>query len=154
MKAVEIYTDGACSGNPGAGGWCAVLLYRGHERVISGYNPETTNNRMELFAVIQGLELLKEPCAVTVYSDSAYIVNAMNNGWLHGWIKAGWRTADGKEVKNVDLWRELVRVSAAHKISYVKVKGHSDNAYNNLCDRHARGEIERAAAQRSADDRG
>lgn len=142
MKTVSIYTDGACSGNPGIGGWCAILIYNGVEKVISGYNKMTTNNRMELFAIIQGLAALKEPCNVILYSDSAYSINSINEGWLERWRANGWRTADKKEVKNTDLWNDFSLKSAKHNVSYVKVKGHADNAYNNRCDEIARGEIE------------
>jgi ribonuclease HI len=151
MKQVELYTDGACSGNPGPGGWCAVLLYKGHQKLASGYHKDTTNNRMELFAVVQGLSLLKEPCAVKLYSDSAYVINALDKGWLQGWIKAGWRTGDNKEVKNTDLWKDLLTRMAPHNMTYHKVKGHSDNEYNNLCDRYARAEIEKAVAGAARD---
>lgn len=145
MKTVDIYTDGACSYNPGPGGWCAILLYKGNEKVISGYEAMTTNNRMELLAVIKGLQALKDGCIINLYSDSAYVINALNNGWLASWQKNSWRTADKKEVKNIDLWQEFAEESKRHKINYIKVKGHSDNEYNNLCDKHARGEIERNA---------
>ena len=143
MKNVDIYTDGACSGNPGIGGWCAILIYNGVEKTVSGYNNDTTNNRMELFAIIQGICALKEPCNVTVYSDSAYAINAINEGWLKNWEKSGWKTADKKEVKNMDLWNDLLIRSQQHNVKYVKVKGHSDNKYNNKCDEIARSEIEK-----------
>jgi ribonuclease HI len=142
MKSVDIYTDGACSGNPGVGGWCAILIYNGVSKTISGYNKATTNNRMELFAIIQGLCALKEKCKVTVYSDSAYAINAINNGWLYAWKNAGWKTADKKEVKNIDLWNDLLIRMREHEVTFVKVKGHADNEYNNLCDKHARAEID------------
>lgn len=141
MKKVEIYTDGACSGNPGAGGWCAILIYNGVTKKLSGYNKSTTNNRMELFAIIQGLAALKEPCSVKLYSDSAYAINAINQGWLSGWQASGWKTADKKEVKNVDLWKDFLLKSAKHEVEFIKVKGHADNEFNNLCDKTARGEI-------------
>ena len=134
MKKVVIYTDGACSGNPGIGGWCAILMYKQHEKVVSGYNKYTTNNRMELFSVIQGLDQLKEPCEVDLYSDSAYVVNAINNGWLECWKK------------NVDLWKMLLIKLECHNVNFIKVKGHADNEYNNRCDEVARGEIKKAAA--------
>lgn len=143
MKKVQIYTDGACSGNPGAGGWAAILMYNGHEKEISGAVKETTNNRMELFAIIQGLASLKEPCEVEVYSDSAYAVDAINKGWLSGWQRAGWKTADKKEVKNRDLWTDLDLKIRRHSVTFIKVKGHSDNAYNNRCDSLARAAIAR-----------
>ncbi len=143
MKTVSIYTDGACSGNPGIGGWCAILIYNGVEKIISGYNKMTTNNRMELFAIIQGLAALKEPCNVTLYSDSAYSINSINEGWLERWRANGWRTADKKEVKNTDLWNDFFLKAAKHNVAYVKVKGHADNEYNNRCDEIARDEIEK-----------
>ena len=141
MKSVEIYTDGACSGNPGVGGWCAILIYNGVEKTISGYNKSTTNNRMELFAIIMGLAALKQPCNVTLYSDSAYAINAINNGWLDSWRRGGWKTADKKDVKNVDLWNDLALKMSWHNVTFVKVKGHADNEYNNMCDKKAREEI-------------
>lgn len=137
MKKVTLYTDGACSGNPGVGGWGAVLMFNGHEKRISGAEELTTNNRMEIFAVISGLECLKEPCEVTVYSDSAYTVNAFNSGWIYGWEKDGWKKADNKPVLNVDLWQRLLALTRTHKVSFVKVKGHADNEYNNICDKLA-----------------
>ena len=137
MKKVTLYTDGACSGNPGVGGWGAVLIYNGHEKQISGVEEATTNNRMEIYAVIMGLESLKEPCEVTVYSDSAYTVNAFENGWVYEWEKNGWRKADKKPVLNVDLWQKLLALTRANKVKFVKVKGHADNEYNNLCDKLA-----------------
>ena len=134
MKSVSIYTDGACSGNPGIGGWCAILIYNGVEKVVSGYSKLTTNNRMELFAIVQGLATLKEPCKVTLYSDSAYAINALNEGWLERWQKSGWRTADKKEVKNTDLWLDLSIKASKHEVAFVKVKGHSGDKYNDLAD--------------------
>lgn len=144
MKKVQIYTDGACSGNPGAGGWAAILLYNGHEKEIYGYNKDTTNNRMELFAIIQGLNTLKVPCEVEIYSDSAYAVDAINKGWLTAWQRADWKTADKKEVKNRDLWNDLCLKMQRHRVTFIKVKGHSDNEYNNRCDKLARGAIQSA----------
>ena len=137
MKRVVLYTDGACSGNPGIGGWGAVLIYNGHEKRISAAEEETTNNRMELTAVIEGLKCLKEPCQVDVYSDSAYTVNAFNNGWVHDWAGSGWRKTDNKPVLNSDLWQELFSLSKTHKLTFFKVKGHADNEYNNICDKLA-----------------
>jgi ribonuclease HI len=133
MKKVTIYTDGACSGNPGPGGWGAVLMYGEHCREFSGGSPETTNNRMELMAVITALEALKEPCVVELYTDSQYIVNAINEGWLSSWRKRGWRRKDG-EVKNVDLWITLVPLLETHDVTFNWVKGHAENEYNNRCD--------------------
>ncbi len=146
MKKVDIYTDGACSGNPGIGGWCAILIYNGIEKTISGFNKQTTNNRMEVFAIIQGLAALKERCEVTIYSDSAYAVNAIENGWLESWKRNGWRTGDNKEVKNIDLWNDLSLRMSEHNVRFVKVKGHADNEYNNLCDKTARAEIDKCRA--------
>ena len=141
MKIVDIYTDGACSGNPGAGGWAAILMYGGREKEISGVSAETTNNRMELFAVIQGLRHLKEKCSVNLYSDSTYVVDAINNYYLNAWQKNGWKTANKDEVKNMDLWKALLIELQKHKVTFIKVKGHSDNEYNNRCDKLARDEI-------------
>lgn len=138
MKQVELYTDGACSGNPGAGGYGAILIYKGIEREISGGEKETTNNRMEIFAVIAGLECLKEKCKVNIYSDSAYTVNAFLEGWLDGWVKNGWKKADGKAVLNIDLWKRLYDLTNYHQVTFIKVKGHADNEYNNRCDELAR----------------
>ncbi len=137
MKKVTLYTDGACSGNPGVGGWGAVLIFGEHEKRISGACAETTNNRMEVFAVISGLQCLKEPCEVTVYSDSAYTVNSFNSGWIYSWANNGWKKADNKPVLNCDLWQKLLELTKIHKVSFVKVKGHADNEYNNICDKLA-----------------
>ena len=143
MKKVDLYTDGACSGNPGAGGYGAILIYRGIEKEISGGEPSTTNNRMEIFAVIAGLRCLKESCDVTIYSYSAYTVNAFNEGWIQGWKNNGWKKADGKPVLNADLWLELLSLMEPHEIRFVKVKGHADNEYNNRCDALARAAIKK-----------
>ena len=137
-KTVTLYTDGACSGNPGKGGWGALLMYGGSRKEISGYDPATTNNRMELMAAIRGLEALREPCRVDLYSDSAYLVNAMNEGWLKRWVKNGWKTASKKPVENIDLWQEILKLTTLHRVSFHKVKGHSDNPHNNRCDELAR----------------
>jgi ribonuclease HI len=134
VKKIEIYTDGACSGNPGPGGWGAVLIYNGAKKEISGFCEDTTNNRMEIFAAINALKTLKEPCAVDLYSDSAYTVDAFNKNWIDYWQKNNWRTTSKQEVKNQDLWRELLGCAAIHKIKWFKVKGHSDNELNNRCD--------------------
>lgn len=147
MKQVTIYTDGACSGNPGAGGYCAILSYKGNQRTISGYEAMTTNNRMELMAIIEGLKALKEPCEVEIFSDSSYCVNAFTQGWIHSWAFKGWKTSDNKEVKNVELWQELLKLTSYHKVSFNKVKGHSDDELNNLCDKTARQEIEKHQKQ-------
>ena len=141
MKTVKIYTDGACSGNPGPGGWAAILIYRQTEKVLSGGENETTNNIMELTAVIKGLAALKEPCVAEIYSDSNYVVEAINSGWLEGWAARGWKTADNKPVKNVELWLSLKPLLSYHKVKFFKVKGHSDDALNNRCDALARAEI-------------
>lgn len=134
MKKVILYTDGACSGNPGIGGWGAVLSYGGAEKEISGYEDETTNNRMEITAVVMGLKALKYPCEVDIFSDSAYVVNAFSEGWIYGWKKKGWKKADGKDVLNRDLWEELDGLCRVHKTTFIKVKGHADNEKNNRCD--------------------
>ena len=147
MKKVILYTDGACSGNPGVGGWGAVLMYKDTEKRISGADGDTTNNRMEVTAVIEGLKCLKEPCEVEVYSDSAYTVNAFVNGWLDGWIKSGFKKADNKPVLNEDLWRTLIDLCSVHKVKFIKVKGHSDNEYNNICDKLATDAIKNFKAQ-------
>ena len=141
MEKVIIYTDGACSGNPGPGGWGTVLMYRDSKKEISGGAKETTNNIMELTAVVEGLKLLKYPCEVELYSDSAYIVNAFNQGWIYNWKKKNWKTADGKEVKNKEIWQELYELTKTHKVTFNKVKGHSNNEYNNRCDELARNAI-------------
>jgi len=145
MKKVTLYTDGACSGNPGPGGYGAVLIYEGIEKEISGGEKSTTNNKMEMMAVIKGLEALKEPCEVEVYSDSAYVVNAIEQGWIESWKKNGWRKADKKPVKNVELWEKLLELMDTHKVTFNKVKGHADDEYNNRCDRIAVREREKFA---------
>ena len=146
-KKVDIYTDGACSGNPGVGGWGAVLFYRGVRKEMSGAEGQTTNNRMELTAMIRALSALKEDCEVTLYSDSAYCVDAFNKGWIASWKANGWRTADKSEVKNPDLWQELLALAERHKVTFVKVKGHSDSEHNNRCDALARAAIKAFAAK-------
>lgn len=137
MKEVELYTDGACSGNPGMGGYGIVLIYKGIQKEFSGFCENTTNNRMELTAVIEGLRKLKEPCDVTIYTDSAYVCNAFEEGWIDNWIKNNWRTSNKKDVLNKDLWINLIYEISKHKVKWVKVKGHSDNQLNNLCDKLA-----------------
>lgn len=137
MEEIAIYTDGACSGNPGKGGWGALLIAGENKKEISGGEKKTTNNRMELTAPVEALKLLKRPCKIKLYSDSAYLVNAFVNGWIYNWQKNGWKTADKKDVKNRDLWEEIYKFTQIHKIEWIKVKGHSDNEYNNLCDRLA-----------------
>ena len=136
-KNVIIYTDGACSGNPGPGGYAAILMYNGQEKEIVGAEKDTTNNKMEMMAVLKGLEQLKYPCNVTIYSDSTYVVDSVEKGWLFGWKKKNWIKADKKPVKNVELWEEMLKYMSIHNIKFVKVKGHSDNEYNNRCDRLA-----------------
>ncbi len=138
---VEIYTDGACSGNPGPGGWAAVLIASGSEKEISGSEPATTNNRMELTAAIEALNRLKKPCQVRLFSDSAYLVSAFNQGWLKNWQRNGWRNAANDPVSNPDLWQALLKATSDHEIEWVKVKGHADNVYNNRCDKLAVAEI-------------
>lgn len=137
-KKVTIYTDGACSGNPGKGGWGAILIYGDVVKELSGGEDNTTNNRMELKAVIEGLKALKSPCDVEIYSDSAYVVNAFTQKWIDNWIKNNWKTADKKSVKNVDLWQELLVLIKTHNVTFKKVKGHSDNELNERCDKLAK----------------
>lgn len=141
MKKIEMYTDGSCIGNPGPGGWGVVLIYKDVVKEFSGFVDNTTNNRMEITAVIEGLKKVKEPCEITIYTDSAYTMNTFDKGWLNDWILKGWKTANRKPVVNQDLWQELVTQMQPHKITWVKVKGHADNKYNNRCDEIARGEI-------------
>ena len=143
MKKVTIYTDGACSGNPGPGGWGAILIYKEKQLELSGFEAHTTNNRMELLAPIEALSKLKEPCEVDVYSDSAYLTNAFLQNWLGSWIKRGWLKSDKKPVENRDLWEQLLKLTAIHKVAWHKVKGHADNPLNNRCDELATGEIKR-----------
>ena len=138
MKELDIYTDGACSGNPGAGGYGAVLLYKGHRKEISQGYKSTTNNRMEILAVIKALELLKEPCKVTLYSDSKYVVDSITKGWVYGWKKKGWIKSDKKKALNVDLWEKMLALLRIHNVEFVWVKGHADNVENERCDELAR----------------
>lgn len=144
MKEVIIYTDGACSGNPGPGGWAAILRWEAHERELSGGERQTTNNRMELKAAIEGLSALKEPCRVTLYTDSQYLEKAINQHWLESWKKRGWRRREG-ELKNPELWKELDRLLGVHSVTLRWVKGHAENEYNNRCDALAVKERDRAA---------
>ena len=137
MKTVTIYTDGACSGNPGPGGWGAILEWQGHEKELSGGEAQTTNNRMELTAVLTALSLLKEPCIVELYSDSKYVVDTIDKGWLYGWQKKGWIKADKKPVLNVDLWQQLLPELKRHDVRLHWVKGHAENEKNNRCDQLA-----------------
>ncbi|MCQ2516316.1 MAG: ribonuclease HI [Saccharofermentans sp.] len=134
LTKVTIYTDGACSGNPGPGGWGAILMAGGKSREMSGGEAHTTNNRMELMAVIKSLALLTRPCEVDIYSDSAYVVNAFNQNWIVNWQRNGWKNSAKAEVANKDLWMELLRLTAIHKVTFLKVKGHADNEFNNRCD--------------------
>ena len=134
MKTVTLYTDGACSGNPGPGGWAAILRYKEIERELSGGEAETTNNRMELTAVIRGLQALKEPCVVELWSDSKYVVDALSKGWAQSWRRNGWKKADKKPALNVDLWELLLPLTETHALHCHWVKGHAENEYNNRCD--------------------
>ena len=133
-EKVIIYTDGACSGNPGPGGWGAILMYKNAKKEISGGNKSTTNNIMEITAVIEALKCLKVESEVQVYSDSAYTVNEYNQKWIYGWMKNGWKTSNGDNVKNKELWQELYSLTQKHKVGFIKVKGDADNEYNNTCD--------------------
>lgn len=137
MKEVKIYTDGACSGNPGAGGWGTILVYRGREREMSGGAPETTNNRMELTAVIEGLKALKEPCKVTVVTDSQYVANGINLGWAQSWKENNWRKKDRKPALNPELWDELLTLIGKHEVTIEWVKGHDGHPENERCDKMA-----------------
>ena len=137
MKTVTLYTDGACSGNPGPGGWGAILEYNGYEKELSGGEMNTTNNRMELTAVIKGLEALKERCTVELYSDSKYVIDALEKGWALGWKRKGWIKSDKKPTLNSDLWEQLLSLTERHELHYHWVKGHSTNPKNNRCDEMA-----------------
>lgn len=143
MNSVILYTDGACSGNPGIGGWAAILRSGDKEKVLAGGERLTTNNRMELMGVISGLEALKKPCQVDIYSDSAYVVNAFLQDWISYWLMSGWKTKGKKEVQNIELWKRLLSQTERHQIKWHKVKGHADNELNNRCDALARGEIDK-----------
>ena len=139
MYNIKIYTDGACSGNPGAGGWAAVLICGELIKEISGYDNNTTNNKMELTAVIKALKCIKQDkCRIEIFSDSAYVVNAFSQGWIEKWQANSWRTNGKKEVQNKHLWIELVELIRSHTVIFNKVKGHSDDYYNNICDKLAR----------------
>ena len=140
---VILYTDGACSGNPGIGGYCAILHFDGKEEIVSGGEESTTNNRMELMGVINGLKALKNSSVVDIYSDSAYVVNAFMQDWITSWIMNGWRTSSKAEVLNVDLWKELICEVQRHKVTWHKVKGHADVTLNNRCDEIARSEVQK-----------
>lgn len=143
MEKVTIYTDGACSGNPGPGGWGAILMCQGKKKEIAGGCKNTTNNIMEITAVIEALKLLKFACEVDLYSDSAYVVNAFRQKWIENWKKNNWKTASKEPVKNKELWQELDKLTQIHQVKFHKVKGHSDNEFNNRCDELARGEIQK-----------
>ena len=134
ISEVTIYTDGACSGNPGPGGWASILMAGGAKKELSGGEPDTTNNRMELMAVIQGLRALKRPCKVDIYSDSAYVVNAFEQNWLEKWTRNGRKNSATAEVDNSDIWKELLSLTTMHNVTFHKVKGHADNEFNNRCD--------------------
>ena len=145
MKSINIYTDGACSGNPGPGGWGAVLVYNGIEKQLSGGENNTTNNRMELTAVIEALKALKEPCNVTLTTDSKYVCDAINKEWVFGWQRNNWRKADKKPALNVDLWEQLLELLKIHNVEFVWVKGHNGHKYNEICDRLAVSEYQNMA---------
>ncbi len=134
MKNVEIYTDGACSGNPGKGGWSAILVYKGKEKELSGFEAQTTNNRMELTAVIEALKALKEPCSFKLTTDSKYVCDAINQNWVYSWEANNWRKADKKPALNVDLWEELLALLEEHEVEFIWVKGHDGHKYNERCD--------------------
>lgn len=141
MKTIELYTDGACSGNPGPGGWGVILRYEGEdqrcEKELSGGEDHTTNNRMELMGVIRGLEALKQPCIVELYSDSKYVIDALEKGWAKGWQRRGWIKSDKKPAQNPDLWEQLLSLCDRHTMHYHWVKGHAENPLNNRCDEMA-----------------
>ena len=145
MKKVNIYTDGACKGNPGRGGWGTILVYGAHEKELSGGDVMTTNNRMELMAVISGLEALREPCEVTLTSDSTYVINSITKKWLDGWAKKNWVKSGNTPVPNADLWKRLIEAMKPHTIDWVWVRGHNGHPYNERCDRLAVAAAERAA---------
>ena len=143
MSKVEIYTDGACKGNPGPGGWGAILVWKGVEKTLSGGEANTTNNRMELLGVINALEALKRPCEITLTTDSRYVVDGLEKGWAESWRKKGWKKSDGKPALNTDLWERLLFLVAIHKMTYVWVKGHAGHPYNERCDALAVKEAEK-----------
>ena len=137
MKEVTLYTDGACSGNPGPGGWGAILIYKDYKKEMSGGDKETTNNKMELTAAIEGLKALKEPCRVKLYSDSKYLIDGITKDWARSWRAKGWKKSDGKPALNIDLWEKILELDEYHEIEYIWVKGHAGNPYNERCDRLA-----------------
>ena len=143
MKHVDIYTDGACSGNPGPGGYGAILVYQGKEKELCGGQAQTTNNRMELTAAIAALKALKEPCQVTLYSDSQYLVNGFQKGWVYQWEQKNWVKSDKKPVLNVDLWQELLQLFRTHQVELVWVRGHAGHPQNERCDRLAVSQVEK-----------
>lgn len=143
MKKVDIYTDGACKGNPGPGGYGAILVYNGIEKEFSGGDADTTNNRMELLGAITALAALKEPCEVTLTSDSKYLVDAVTKGWVYGWRQKGWKKSDGKLALNIDLWEQLLALLEIHKVTFNWIKGHDGHEYNERCDRLAVKEAEK-----------
>ena len=151
---VDIYTDGACSGNPGPGGWAAILVARGVEKTISGSELSTTNNRMEMTAAIEALKQLKRPCQVRLYSDSAYLVSAFTRGWLDNWQHNGWRNAARDPVSNMDLWQDLLQQAGRHQVEWIKVRGHADHEYNNRCDQLAVAQISKLRGPVAKDDEG
>ena len=151
MKEVIIYTDGACSYNPGPGGWGAILMFGEQKKEISGGDEMTTNNQMELLAVIKALTALKEPCKVEIFTDSAYVCNAFQQDWISGWLMRGWKNANKKPVANRELWEELIALTKKHIVHFNKVKGHADNEFNNRCALLARMEVEKILAKRDAD---
>ncbi|MEG1754835.1 MAG: ribonuclease HI [Clostridia bacterium] len=144
MKSIEIYTDGACSGNPGPGGWGAILIYGDHRKELSGSDPDTTNNRMEMMAAIQAIKSVKESCKIALHTDSAYLCRAFTEHWINGWLKNNWKTASKKPVENQDLWQALLDCTKSHEICWIKVKGHANNELNNRCDELARAAINQA----------
>lgn len=137
MKHIEMFTDGACSGNPGAGGWGAILRYGEYEKEFSGGSPDTTNNRMEMTAVIEGLKKLKEPCSVTITTDSKYVVDSITKKWVYGWKEKNWIKSDGKPALNADLWEEMLKLLAIHDVKFIWVKGHAGHLENERCDQLA-----------------
>ena len=153
MKHVDIYTDGACRGNPGRGGWGAILVYGVHERELSGGEAHTTNNRMELSAVIAALGALREPCEVTLTSDSRYVVEAVSNGWVESWRARGWRKADKSPALNVDLWEQLLGLLSKHTVTFQWVRGHAGHPYNERCDRLATAFADSFPAEEATDDK-
>ena len=148
ITEVTIYTDGACSGNPGPGGWAAILMAGGVKKELSGGERDTTNNRMELMAVIEGLAALKRPCKVDIYSDSAYVVNAFGQKWIEKWVRNGWKNSAKAEVANSDLWKRLIELTSIHNVTFHKVKGHADNEFNNRCDELAVAEWKRLSGSK------